>query len=75
MPKLSMLSCNPSMMMTYYELSIAILLMIFSKFETSQVKRQIDLLNSQYDNFSMLDGETNDSMLTHFTQSLMVLFL
>ena len=35
---------------------------------TTQVKRaKIDLLNSQYDNFYMLDGESIDDMLARFT--------
>ena len=36
---------------------------------TSQVKRsEIDLLCSQYKNFYMLDNESIDEMLTHFTK-------
>ena len=36
---------------------------------TSQVKRsKIDLLNSQYENFYMLENETIDEMLTRFTK-------
>jgi len=39
---------------------------------TSQVKRsKIDLLRSQYENFYMLDNETIDDLLTHFTKILM----
>ena len=35
--------------------------------ETYQVKRaKIDLLRSQYENFSMNDNETIDDMITHF---------
>ena len=41
---------------------------------TSQVKRaKIDLLSSQYENFTMHDNDTIDDMVTRFTKIIMVL--
>ena len=43
--------------------------MIITHGGTSQVKHsKIDFLRSQYENFYMLDNESIDEMLTHFTK-------
>ena len=67
-----MLSCKPLMMMTYHITNCTSAYdiwqnLIITNEGISQLKKaNIDLLNSQYDSFYMLDGETIDFMLIRF---------